>query len=312
MKRRLKIPEHEKPKKPKYVPPKKPFKLPKSNHALPFAAAAALVFLSMPGDSKANTVIPAGPKPHDAADTEKPSETQPPEIAMGVSASTRYETSEGATTFVITYEKDGRMKDVHIQLSEETGTPQRVMTGAERSVIVTDKAIVITLGYNAAFRNDIFLTIEGPQPLDSSIMFPLPEDCLNGNLSAYTMVWGGDGEERLYFANSSGKVRSTRINVRDDPYSIANVGITQGFTLAAAGDYAVGYSAGSNTITFFRGSGEEEMPSSSVQLHNPVSSAPAWREVGGGIEVRFGQERVLLMHADPLDPSKFTAVLVPQ
>ena len=219
------------------------------------------------------------------------------EASGRVETSSRYARSGEEETFIINYRDiSGRENGVPISLSMELGVPLQVFPGPERTVVFTDKAILITQGYNSCFRGELFVPMEDRATTSSTVMVPLPDDSSGDKLSAYTRAVG-QSEDVVYFLNSSGTVRSRRVSTMGGVFSEAVLEPMQGAALATAGHYAVAYALGSDFAYVLLHNEGGEMLAGRIELSGPVSSAPCAEPVGNGLSIRFGSQRFSIMRS---------------
>lgn len=235
MKRRLKLPEHEKPRKPKYVPPKKPFKMPRSAHILPLAAATVLAVLSAPGEAKAGIVVPAGPQPSEAAKSLR-TDGRGIEINYNPTIEGTFQFEGGTAaiefmhsnldigrldaTYRITFAVDGKRYSPVMRFNapnpSSLGPAIGVFASETRTIILTYNYLVVTQGYRDLLSNPGTLQMDNGERLDeNSFAVRLPEGARGGNLYHPQAVDGPDGELSVLFAVGNNCIWSFRTDVPD-------------------------------------------------------------------------------------------------
>ncbi|MEW5996795.1 MAG: hypothetical protein AB1657_04335 [Candidatus Micrarchaeota archaeon] len=316
MKRRPEERKPEKAKDPKYVPPRKPFR--KQGR---FAAAAALAALELarPGISEARGVS-APSKPPRTADTDKP-EAPVTGISLGpsqgpVDTSIRYTRNEdGQRLLVIDYEdRSGRSAGPIVPLHDGMGSLLQEFPGAERTVLVFENSVIITIGYDATFRGEFLLKMDGGFRTSTSVEFQLPEDCRNGNLLSSAVVKDADGTEGiLYFINRNGYVRARRTDRMNPPVATAwlpasgnavLVGLTNGMALH--------FQPGEDAVTFLKADfGTESILTQERELPGVESPLTVVRR---GMEtiIITGGRRFLASETEPGDFSSLGLIQLPE
>ena len=249
--------------------------------------------------------MPEQPKPE--AHSDKPGHEH--RAAEGrVDTSTRYARNGDESTFIIMYhDKDGRENGVPISLSPELGSPREVFAGAERTVVFTDKAILITQGYNSCFRGELFVPMEDAETHSSLVMVALPGDSAGDSLIAYTRA-SGETEDLAYVLGASGMVRSRQVNTMAGHFSEAQIEATRETRLAPAGEYAIAYTLGSTVAYVLRGTDNDSMLVRTVELSEPASRVPSAIRSGGDVIVDFGSQRFAIMRSVQGGPYEFTVL----
>jgi hypothetical protein len=231
-----------------------------------------------------------------------------------IETSLSYNKGEEPALMVNYTSSDGFTARVAIPIIEgvDFGIPHLVFPGPERTVILTDTHVLVTLGSSASFRGERFLLLDGQYAGSSTVKFRLPEDCLEsagGGIASAAATTSEDGSETvLYFANKDGKVRSSRMHIRCDPYSMAQLSMASPL-LVAAGAFVLAYEEGSRNAALLRWTEEEQMYMKELTLPGPAKSAPSVSRIGPDTLISFGSHRVLLMQDDPLNPSSVEVVL---
>lgn len=225
-----------------------------------------------------------------------------------VDTSTRYARNGNESSFIIMYrDTEGRENGVPISLSPELGSPREVFAGAERTVVFTDKAILITQGYNSCFRGELFVPMEDAETRSSLVMVALPEDSTGDGLLAYIRA-SGETEDLAYVLGASGMVRSRQVSTMAGRFSEAQIEATRETRLAPAGEYAIAYTPGSMVAYVLRGTGNEAMLVRRVELSEPASSAPSAIRAGGDVIVDFGGQRFAIMRSIQGGTYEFTVL----
>jgi len=253
------------------------------------ALATALVLSHAPSAEARQSIWGMqGPKPPHAADTDKP-------VREGVTTTVSVSRGDGGAFFVVSYKNDnGIESSVRLPFEGENPAIRFVIPGREISVILTDDAAYLTLGSAAAARGERHILLDGRPTLGNFLRFALPSDCLDaegGGISSAEVV-EGDAGPVLYFSNISGKVRSTRLNIRDDPYSIAELGMSTPL-LVKAGSGVIAYEPGNRRVAFLKWTEDEEMVKAEAMLPSPPSSPPIVEASGPEVRAYFGSTQVI-------------------
>lgn len=305
------MPEHEKPRKPKYVPPRKPFR------RAGFAALAGAAIFFFADLAKAGSF---DAKPQRTRDADKPEQVSSPEAQLGpavgaVDTSYKYITNEdGQDILVVDYrDRSGRVSGPLVPLHDGMGPLRYRFVGAERTVLVFENSVIITIGYNAAFEGRLLLMMDGRQRTSTSVEFALPEDCQNGNLvSAAAVRDAGDVEGILYFISRNGLVYARRTDQMDCPFATAMLPASDNAVLAGLpGGIAVHFRPGDSAITFLKA----DFATETIQVQErPLPGAePPLTVVQRGTEtiITTGGRRFLVSETRPGDFSSLELVPLP-
>ncbi|MCX6768909.1 MAG: hypothetical protein NTY83_03685, partial [Candidatus Micrarchaeota archaeon] len=268
--------------------------------ALALSHAPSAEARQLPGKARAEQPKPAAP-------SDKPGHEHR-EAYSRVDTSTRYTRNGDESTFIIMYrDAEGRENGVPISLSPELGSPREVFAGAERTVVFTDKAILITQGYNSCFRGELFVPMEDAETRSSLVMVALPQDSAGDSLLAYTRA-SGETEDLAYVLGASGMVRSRQVSTMAGHFSEAQIEATRETRLVPAGEYAIAYTPGSTVAYVLRGTGNEAMLARRMELSEPASSTPSAIRAGGDVIVDFGGQRFAIMRSVQGAPYEFTVL----
>ncbi|NYZ60829.1 hypothetical protein H0O01_04000 [Candidatus Micrarchaeota archaeon] len=308
-------------KKTRHIPPAKALTLPKRfGRAVGIVATAATLSFAPSAEARPSMRDTQGPKPPHAADTGKPRSAGPREgqgadlsPAIGnVQTSVRIIREDaGEGTISIDYvDSSGRESGISIPFSEERGELVQAIPGRERSVLVFENSIVIAVGYDASFRGELLLRMDGSFRNSSAVEFPLPADCKNGNLLSATVATGEDGSESiLYFINKAGHVRAASIEAWNAPYATAQLLPSENAKLSPVGrGIAMLFKPGSGTLTFLKAdfSSESITPN---ELPIPAStSPPSVSTIGMETVLSIGGSRFLVAETVPGDFSSLQLV----
>lgn len=317
MNRQLKVPEHE---KPRHLPPKK--------IRLPIVALAATLALSNAplAGARPSARSADGPKPPQAADTDKPRSPEagaPYEAVLGpavgeVETTVTRTRGEGEGFLFIDYSDQSRRPraGVSIPFSEERGGLVQVIQGRVRTVLIFENSIVVAVGYDAAFSGELLLRMAGENGEfrnSSAVEFPLPADCLSGNLLSAAVATGEDGSESvLYFMNRGGHVRAFSMDRWGEPYAGAQLSASEGARLVPIGrGLAALFEPGSPILALLKA----DFTSETILLNSlpvpPSDSIPAASASGPEIMLTIGGRRFLLSEQVPGDFHSLRLVALP-
>lgn len=333
MRRRLKEPEHEKPKKPKYVPPRKPFKAPRSAHVLPLAASTVLAVLSMPGEAKAGIVVPAGPRLPEAAKSLRTDRrgieiNYNPTIEGGYSfehgkAKIEFMQSNLETldaTYRITFDVGGERYSPVMRFNAPSlgalGPAIGVFASETRTVILTYNYLLVTQGYHDLLSNPGTLRMNDGERLDeNSFSVRLPEGARGGNLYHPQAVDGPNGELSVLFAVGNNCIWSFRTDVPDGSPVSKVMQFAGRVSLHAYEDYVLLFQPDSeqNFVSIFRRNAQtdEVMQVAAFSASGEVAptNTPSATPVPKGYIFSNGERSAIITFDD--ETSAFTAASTP-
>jgi len=307
--------------KPKHERPGKALTFPKRLARAAGVTGTALTLSFAPSaEARPSMKDMEGPKPPHAVDTGKPRSAGPREgreeglsPAIGdVQTSVRTIRGDGGEDALsIDYaDSSGRESGISIPFSEARGGLAQTIPGRERSILIFENSVVIAVGYDASFRGELLLRMDGGFRNSSAVEFPLPEDCRDGNLLSATVAAGADGSESiLYFINKAGHVRAASIEAWNAPYADAQIPPSENARLLSAGrGIAMRFEPDSGTLTFLKA----DFASESItprELPVPSSASPPLvSTVGMETILSIGGGRFLVAETVPGDFSSLQLI----
>jgi len=289
MKRRLKVPEHEKPRKPDYVSPKQPFrkqrKAPVKAPVVPLFAAAVLAALSAPGELKASNLEFTDAYRHHEPAKSLRTDGRGITINYNPTIEGEYQFEGGKVkiefmysnletldaTYRIAFTVDGMRYSPVMRFNAPNpialGPTVEVFVSETRSIILAYNYLIVTQGYRDLLRNPGTLEMNDGDRLDeNSFAVRLPEGARGGNIYHPQAVDGPNGELSVLFAVGNNCIWSFRTDVPDGSPIKKEIQFEGRVSLHAYGDYVLLFQPNSeqNFVSVFRRNESDEV----VQVAN--------------------------------------------
>lgn len=286
------------------------------------AAAAALAISAMPMAAHARPKLGMAPP-----FSEKPPTGAPETGRMDASearfpgGAARVEVlGEGGdfTNMRITYQEKDWERQVSFFGPVGTGRVTHVLLGRERTVVITENNVIVTLGYEAARRGQRNLEMEGAETRGTTYYYDLPDDVKGYEVledgssvlklqSAALVDDAEGGGATLFFIGRNGHLRATRVERYSEPYASTNIEVNPGARLISAGSVAILAEPGRNAMLALNANFEMRMIERElIALPAVPEGVPEMRTSGGDAILSFGNIEVLVLVGEPGNPHSVT------
>lgn len=282
------------------------------------AAAAALAISAMPATAHARPKLGAAPPVAEKPPTSAQAGRVDASEARFPGGAARVEVlGEGGdfTSMRIAYEGKEWGGRVDFFGPRGMGKVIHQLPGAERSVVITENSVIITLGYEAARRGERNLVMEGAEIRGNTYYYGLPEDlrgfeALEGGAFAPKVQSAALAEDpegggaTLFLMGRDGHLRATRTDRFSEPYVHYDIEINGEARLLGAGTVALLAEPGRNVMLALRADFERgRVERARVELPETPIGTPEIRVVNRDVLLSFGNMQVLVLVGEPGNPN---------
>jgi hypothetical protein len=227
------------------------------------------------------------------------------------------------TNFTMFYEtKEERIPPFVFNGPLETGNVLFILPGRERTVVITEKNIIVTIGYEAALRGRQNLDMEERELRGNTYYYDLPEDVRGAEnlpdgrtvprLQSATIVENPGGRRStVFFISRNGHLRATRVESMSEPYANVNMEINEDACLLNAGTVAILAEPGRNAILALTADFETDTIIREVLLLPEIPQGnPEIHITGGDIILSFDNMQVMVLVGEPGNPHSISIVAI--
>lgn len=204
-----------------------------------------------------------------------------------------------------------------------TGNVLYVLPGRERTVVITENNVIVTLGYEAVARGETALVMNGVALKDSNTYYyNLPEDVRGveeladgrrvPRLQSAIMIEDGDGQgETLFFIGRNGHLRATRVERYSEPYARASIEVNEYARLMSAGSVAILAEPGRGVMLALTADFDtHRIVKHAIPLPVTPEGIPEINGTDGNFILAFSNIQVLVLVGEPGNPNSVTIATV--